>query len=138
MTTCMICTNTALAGLPLTSKDQLGAAARTIIQGIRQGVPDGIKAPRLGTCMVERCAQLIEEACAACTTCPRCAIAGELRAAEGRLNTERDAELVALSQTDEAVYGIIDQFVEGLCALHAPLGVALIEARYGASPAGMS
>ena len=139
MSTCMICTNTVLADLPMTDKDQLGRVARTIIQGFRQGIPNGIKAPRLGTCIVERCARLIEEACGSCATCQRCTIAAELRAAEGRINADRDAELVALTQADENINGIIDQFIEGLCPLHGPLGTALIEACYGTtSPAGMA
>lgn len=143
MTTCLICANEALQVLPLTNKSQLADAARGILHGIRQGVvPDGLKSQRPGICAVERCARLIEESCGGCAHCQRCSIAAELRAAEGRINADRDAELAALERTDDTVHRIIDQLVEGLCGLHAPLGTALIEECYArkllSSPAGAS
>lgn len=113
--------------LPMTDKSQVVRAARDFVQGLRSGLPQGIKAKRPGVCIVERCAQLVEETCGGCRGCLRCAIAAELRAAESRINAERDAEL-----EECGIAPLLDHVIEGLCALHAPLGTALIAECYGA------
>ena len=142
--TCMICATDTLRGLPMTDKSQLASVARDIVQGMRQGMPAtaGIRKQRPGVCAVERCARLIEESCGGCARCQRCSIAAEIRAAEGHINDDRDAELTALMQDDDAIHGVVDQIIESLCGLHAPLGAAMVEECYGrkflASPAGAS
>ena len=131
----MICANEALRGLPMNDRNLLVQTARDIVQGMRMtargGIPD-IKPKRPGICAVERCARMIEVSCGGCreTSCQRCLIAAELRAAEDRINDERDAELAELGLDDQSVDEIVDKIVEGLCDVHAPLKTMIVEEWY--------
>lgn len=129
MSTCLVCSTDALLAVPMDDKDMLAATAREVLQGMistRVGLKD-FKRPRRGTCIVERCARTVEAPCGSCQKagCQRCAIAAELRAAEDRINTDRDDELAELGLDDEDLEAFIDKLVENLCDAHAPFGYAL-------------
>lgn len=118
--------------------DVLVRVANEILSGMittaQSATLKGIKpAPRRGVCIVERCARLVETACEACREqdCRRCAIAAELRAAEDRINAERDAELAALGLDDQDFDRLVDQFVDNLCAEHVAFGPVLAGEWYG-------
>lgn len=135
---CIVCTTEAFRGMPMNDKDLLAQAAQEIIQGLVTGmasttlknngmVENFQMPPRRGTCIVERCARAIEAPCEGCrkVDCHRCAIAAELRSAEGRINAERDAEIADLGLDDEALEAFVDKLVESLCTDHAAFGSAL-------------
>ncbi len=135
--TCLICSTVAFHGLPMHDKELLALAAREMIQGMLSGSLENFK-PKFskkhpGTCMVERCARFVETACGGCRTvdCPRCAIAAELRAAEDRINAERDAEIATLNIADQLIEEILDQLVENLCEEHGAFGPALFGEWHG-------
>ena len=135
--TCIVCTTEALRGVPMNDKDVLAYVARDLIQGMVSTMNDkgslkNFQRPRRGTCIVERCARAVEDLCGRCqkADCSRCVIAAELRAAEGRINADRDAELAELGIDDEDVEAVIDKMVENICADHAPFGSALASQWY--------
>ena len=145
---CMMCTNASLQLVPTRTPEDRVAFARHVIQGLLVGVASArepasfaaIKAsrpsplPRVGTCIVERCAQMIERPCNACrsTICPRCVVAQELRDNEERINSERDAELALLDEppTEDDLDGYVDGIAKSLCGAHRPVGDALIQEWY--------
>ncbi len=138
MSVCIVCTTAAFRGLSMSDKDVLARVARDFIQGMmlgRQESQDSLKnfqPPRRGTCIVERCARTIEAACESCQepSCQRCAIAAELRAAEKRINADRDAELMALAD-DTDLEALVDKMAESLCVDHVAFGPALAGQWYG-------
>ena len=138
MSACIICTNVAFRGLPMHDKDLLAIAAREFVQGMLTGAESQLakrldpKRPRVGTCIVERCARVVEISCGGCrqSNCVRCEIAAELRAAEDRINADRDAELAELGDA-QIVDDIVGQFVDDLCAQHAAFGPVLASEWYG-------
>jgi hypothetical protein len=113
--------------------DALASVARDVIEGLlvpsRNGTFRGLKPARRGTCVVERCAQFIEEACHKCQNadCSRCTIAADLRSAQERINAERDAEIDSLGLSDQDLEGVVVKIAEGLCADHARFGSVLLE-----------
>lgn len=132
--TCLICMNDAFHGLPMQDKDELALRARDFIQGLiltaAQSNKESFKAfkpRRRGIGLVERCARDVETSCRGCqeSGCQRCVIATELRAAEDRLEGEREAELAELGFDDQDLEEMIDKVVGGLCKAHAPFGSAL-------------
>jgi hypothetical protein len=128
----MICTNEALRGLPMSDRSLLVRAARDLAQGMLTAAGSTPNmAPRLGVCIVERCARMIEASCKGCreAICQRCSIAAELRGAETVINAERDAEIAALG-IEKTLDEIIDKIVEGLCGTHTPFGTVLVEEWY--------
>lgn len=131
MSTCLICSTQVFRGVSLNDKDTLERTALKAIQALLLGLGVGKiegkiePRPRLGTCIVERCAQFIETLCGSCRSldCQCCVIAAKLRAAEDRINTERDAELEAsLADPDS----LINKIVEDLCTAHTAFGVELV------------
>lgn len=126
MSACIVCANPSFHELFL--RDTAGLA-NGMIQGLllpmgSKGILDNFKPQRRGTCLVERCAQTVEAACMGCRKagCPRCSIAAELRAAEARLEAERDAEIVELGVDIE---GLIDAIIKQFCTAHVALGKEL-------------
>jgi hypothetical protein len=118
----------------MNDKEALSRAAQELIQGMISGLHDSkdslknLQLPRRGTCVVERCARIVEESCGGCreSACVRCTIAAELRAAQDRINVERDAEL-----GDDDLEAAVDKLVESLCEKHAAFGSALAGQWYG-------
>lgn len=143
MSNCLICTNDTLGQLPLHDKDVRMQVARDLISGMTSGLQKpgicgsmqklGKRPPRRGTCIVERCALEIEISCGRCgkIDCLRCSIAAELRAAEDRINTERDAELDAMGIDENDLELAISNILDNLCATHTLFGSALAEQWYG-------
>ena len=134
----MICTNETFRGLPMDDRELLAHVARAVIRGMVSTMRGGLKSlqtprRRRGTCIVERCARVIEASCGACRRpdCVRCEIAAELRAAEDRVNAERDAELAELGLDENDVEEVLDKMVEGLCGEHVPFGTVIVEEWYG-------
>jgi len=132
---CLFCSNADLRSLPLDDPALRGAMVRNFIQGMKgsEGIELMKTSRRKGICMVERCALLVEAPCGRChgTACLRCSIAGELRAAEDRLNADRDAELRALGTDDQDRDDVVDAFVSSLCREHRWFGHALLREWYG-------
>jgi len=118
----------------MNDRSALALVARDLVQGMVEGLrssKDSLKSlqlPSRGTRIVERCARTVEAPCRGCQKpdCPRCAIAAELRAAESRINAERDAEL-----DDSDIEVVVDKLVADLCADHAAFGPALAGQWYG-------
>ena len=124
--------------------ESLVLLARDFIQGMRSSwsmrgdtgtvLMEARKPQREGTCMVERCARLVETSCGGCreACCQRCTIAAELRSSEDRLNAERDAELIALStdDQDQDLENVLDRIVGSLCDLHRPFGRLITQEWY--------
>ena len=136
MTACIICMTDAFRGLPMHDKDQLTHAAHELLQGLISGMTSilgnkdsfkSFKPPRLGTCIVERCAQTLEVVCKGCRgpSCQRCLLAAELRAAEDRINDERDAELSELFD-NQTIEVMVDNMAKNLCENHVLFGPVLI------------
>jgi hypothetical protein len=138
MSICFICSTELFQERTLNDKSACDRLARQTIQGLRMSLSkSGSKSfasppPRQGTCIVERCAQMIETSCRGCREidCPRCTIAAELRLAEARINAERDAELAELPPTNADLETLIDKIIENLCTEHATFGSALAEQWY--------
>lgn len=134
MSVCLVCTNTIFLGLSMTDETELRRVAHEVIQGMILGLSSSkaslkdLQLPHRGTRVVERCARTVEAPCRGCQKpdCPRCAIAAELRAAESRINAERDAEL-----DDSDIEVVVDKLVADLCADHAAFGPALAGQWYG-------
>lgn len=134
--TCLVCRNVAFRGLLMQDKDMLAFHARNFIDGLvlcaARNSKDSLKIfeppPRRGISIVERCALMIEGACARCQEpgCQRCRIAAELRAAEKRINGERDVELAELGFDDKDLEGVIDKMAGGLCKDHVAFGAVLV------------
>jgi hypothetical protein len=133
---CVICSTKVLREIPMHDRHLLVLAARDMLQGMRTAsggfLEPPMKPPRFGICVVERCARLIEASCGGCleTTCQRCSIAAELRAAESRINAERDAEIAELG-SDQLIGEIVNKIAENLCGTHAPFGPVLVDEWYG-------
>jgi hypothetical protein len=129
MSVCIVCSTEALRVMPMNDKEMLATCAREFIEGMILARVDikGLEPPRRGTCIVERCARAVEEPCGRCrkAACQRCVIAAELRAAEGRINADRDAELAERGLADEDIEVFIDKMVSNVCTAHAPFGAAL-------------
>lgn len=132
MAACMLCAHEGLRVLPMHERDRLVQVAREVLDGMastaRSEAMKAIKpARRRGSCVVERCARHVERSCGSCreVACPRCAIAAGLRAAEGQINAERDAELAAMGISDEDLDSLVDQLVANLCQLHVSFGPVL-------------
>lgn len=112
----------------MNDKETLTLAAQELIQGMIAGLRESkqnlkdLGLPRRGTSVVERCSRIVEEPCGGCKeeACVRCTIAAELRAAQGRIDAERDAEL-----GDADLEDAVDRLVEGLCEKHMAFGSAL-------------
>ena len=132
---CLICTNDVFRGLSMQDNDALGRCARDFIQGMVLTAAQSSKGSfksfqpsrRRGVCCVERCARVVEALCGGCQDpgCHRCMIAAELRAAEGRINSEREAELAELGLDDKDLEELVDKVVGGLCEDHGAFGPAL-------------
>jgi hypothetical protein len=133
--TCLICMNDAFRGLAMQDKEALALSARDFIQGLiltaAQSSKDIFKSfqpsRRRGICLVERCARVIEVLCGGCQKpdCHRCTISAELRAAEDRINGEREVELAELGFDDKDLEERVDKVVWGLCKEHVAFGSAL-------------
>ncbi len=132
MSACIVCANPSFHELFL--RDTAGLA-NGMIQGLllpmsSKGVLENFKPQRRGTCLVERCAQTVEAACGSCREagCPRCSIAAELRAAEARLNAERDTEI---SELGVDIEGLLNDMITQFCTVHVALGRELAGQWYG-------
>lgn len=131
LASCMLCSDT-FGVFDTRDKTVLGHLARDVLQGMlstAQAVasnPSPLLGMRRGLCVVERCARAVEAPCGGCreTACQRCLIAAELRAAETRINAERDTEL-AQQITDQDLDVLIDGLVKNLCEKHAAFGSVL-------------
>ena len=139
VTPCLLCTQQVPEGVLSGDPIALAQAARGLIQGLATSLHNNTAVlksfqpiRRRGTSLVERCARHVEEPCGRCGTkeCARCAIAVELRAAEDRLNDERDAELAQLELADEDIERVLDKIVGGLCEQHNTFGPVLLREWY--------
>lgn len=128
----MICTNASFHEIPLHDKELLVICARNLLNGLLSTKNHGFKGmpkrPARGISIVERCVQVVESCCKSCRQegCVRCAIASELRAAEGRIIDEREAELAEMGLDDHDVTEILDALVDDFCERHTPFGAVLL------------
>jgi hypothetical protein len=132
---CFICTNNAFNRLSMQDTEALVLGAREFIHGMalsasqynQDSFRDFQSPRRRGVCIVERCARAIETSCRGCSEpgCHRCRMAAELRAAEARINGERDAELAELGLDDKDLEEVVDKVCAGLCEGHGAFGAVL-------------